>query len=53
MESFNTISVTVIRNNNILSLGFYDLDQDLKEELMEYFHKIPERELEKVLHPGG
>ena len=52
-ESFNTISVTVIRNNNILSLGFYNLDQDLKEELMEYFHEIPERELEKVLHPGG
>lgn len=52
-ESFNTISVTVIRNNNILSLGFYNLDQDLKEELIEYFHEIPERELEKMLHPGG
>ena len=52
-ESFNTISVTVIRNNNILSLGFHNLDQDLREELMEYFHEIPERELEKVLHPGG
>ena len=51
-ESFNTISVTVIRNNNILSLGFHSLDPDLKEELMEYFHEIPERKLEKVLHPG-
>ena len=51
-ESFNTISVTVIRNNNILSLGFNDLKDDLKEEMMEYFHEIPERELEKVLHTG-
>lgn len=51
-ESFNTISVTVIRNNNILSLGFNDLKEDLKEEMMEYFHEIPERELEKILHTG-
>ncbi len=52
-DTFNTISVTVIRNNNILSLGFLDLEEDLKDELMEYFHRIPERELEKVLHHGG
>ena len=52
-ETFNTISVTVIRNNNFLSLGFHNLDQDLKDELMEYFHEIPERELGKLLHPGG
>lgn len=51
-DSFNTISVSVIRNNNILSLGFIDLEEDLKEEMMEYFHEIPERELEKVLHKG-
>ncbi|MCK5153478.1 MAG: PilZ domain-containing protein [Spirochaetales bacterium] len=51
-ETFNTISVRVIRNNNILSLGFIDLKDDLKEELMEYFHEIPERELDKVLHTG-
>ena len=52
-DSFNTISVSVIRNNNILSLGFVDLEEDLKDELMEYFHEIPERELNKVLHTGG
>lgn len=52
-DSFNTISVTVIRNNNILSLGFIDLKEDLKEELMEYFHEIPERELDKILHTKG
>lgn len=52
-DSFNTISVTVIRNNNILSLGFVDLEEDLKDELMEYFHEIPERELDKILHTGG
>ncbi|MCK5674328.1 MAG: PilZ domain-containing protein [Spirochaetales bacterium] len=51
-DSFNTISVTVIRNNNILSLGFINLEEDLKEELMEYFHEIPERELDRVLHTG-
>jgi len=52
-DYFNTISITVIRNNNILSLGFVDLEEDLKDELMEYFHEIPERELDKVLHTGG
>ncbi len=51
-DSFNTISVRVIRNNNILSLGFINMEEDLKEEMMEYFHEIPERELEKVLHTG-
>jgi hypothetical protein len=51
-ETLNTISVRVIRNNNILSLGFIDLEEDLKEELMEYFHEIPERELDKILHTG-
>jgi len=51
-ETFYTISVTVIRNNNILSFGFIDLEEDLREELMEYFHEIPERELDKVLHTG-
>jgi DNA-binding NarL/FixJ family response regulator len=51
-ESFNTISVVVIRNNNVLSLGFIELEEELKEKLMEYFHKIPERELNKVLHTG-
>jgi hypothetical protein len=50
-ESLNKISVRVIRNNNILSLGFIDLEEDLKEEMMEYFHEIPERELGKVLKP--
>ena len=51
-ESLNTISVRVIRNNNILSFGFINLKEDLEEEMMEYFHEIPERELEKVLHTG-
>ena len=51
-DSFNTIDVTVIRNNNVLSLGFINIDEDLKEALMEYFHDIPERELEKILHEG-
>ena len=51
-ENLYKISVTVIRNNNILSLGFNDLEEDLKDEMMEYFHEIPERELDKVLHTG-
>jgi DNA-binding NarL/FixJ family response regulator len=51
-ETFYTISVIVIRNNSILSLGFIDLDHLLKEEMIEYFHEIPERELEKILHTG-
>ena len=50
--SLYKIDVTVIRNNSILSLGFIDIDENLKEDLMEYFHEIPERELEKILHKG-
>ncbi len=49
-ESFYTVAVKVVRNNVQISLSFLDPSDSLNYDLLDYFHTIPKRELEKVLH---